>query len=115
MGTINTLEVVNAVTWVISDVMRGSHKVVASCKTGRQSVFIISRQGRRSIFTIGLHGHQNVATIGHQGRTKVVKGSHVSQKLRKSSLVVSLARQKLPRGKVACLAGDDPEKFDRDN
>jgi hypothetical protein len=54
--------------------------------------------------TIGLQGHQNVVTIGRQRHTKVPKGSHMSQKMPKSSLVVSLARQKLPRGKVACLA-----------
>ena len=38
MGTMNTIEVANAVTWVVSDVMQGSHKVVATRKMGRQSV-----------------------------------------------------------------------------
>jgi hypothetical protein len=55
-------------------------------------------------FTIGLHGCQNVINIGRQGCMKVMKGSHMSKKMRKLSLVVSLACQKLPRGKVACLA-----------
>jgi hypothetical protein len=81
MGTMNTIEVVNAVTWIVSDVMWGSHKVVASRKMVRQSVFTISRQGRQSVFTIGLQGRQNVVTIGRHGRTKVVKGSHMSQKI----------------------------------
>jgi hypothetical protein len=107
----NTIEVINAVIWVISDVMQGSNKVVASRKTGRQSVFTISRQGRQSVFTIGLQGRQNVITIGHQGRTKVAEGSDMSQKMHKSSLVISLACQKLPRGKVACLAGSDFSLF----
>ena len=70
MGTINTIEDVNAVTWVISDVMKGSHKVDASRKMGHQSVF-----------TIGLQGRQNFITIGHQGHTKVIKGSHMSTKI----------------------------------
>ena len=50
-----TIEVVSVVTWVISDVMRGSHKVVVSRKRSRQSVF-----------TIGLHSHRIVVTIGHR-------------------------------------------------
>jgi hypothetical protein len=33
--------------------------------------------------------------MGHQGNTKVVKGSHMSQKMLKLSLVLSLAHQKL--------------------
>ena len=101
----NIIEVVNVITWVISDVMSASHKVVMSRKRGCQSVFATCHWGHQSVFTIGLHGHQNVVTIGHQGHAKVVKGSHMSQKMPKSLLVISLARQKLPRGKVACLAG----------
>ena len=66
MGTMNTIESVNAITWVTSDVMRGSHKVVASLKI-------------KSVFTIGLQGCQNF-TIGHQGHTKVVNGIDMSQK-----------------------------------
>ena len=81
MGTMNIIEDVNVITWVISDVMWGSHKVVISRKTGCQSVFAISCWARQSVFTIGLHGRQNVVTIGRQGRTKVVKGSHLSQKI----------------------------------
>jgi len=75
------IEVVNVVTWVISYVMRGSHKVVVSRNRGRQSVFTTRCLGRQSFFTIGLQGHQNVVTIGRQGRTKVVKGSHMSRKI----------------------------------
>jgi hypothetical protein len=67
-GTMNTIEVINVVTWVINDVMQGSHKVVVSRK-----------RGHHSVFTIGLHSCQNVVTIGHQGRTKVVIGSHVKK------------------------------------
>jgi hypothetical protein len=77
----NTIEVVNVITCVVSDVMWGSHKVVVSRKKGRQSVFPISHQGRQSVFTIGLPGRQNVVTIGRQGCTKVVKGSHMSQNI----------------------------------
>ena len=80
MGTMNIIEVVNVVTWVVSEVMRGSHKVVLSRKGGPQSVFTVSHPGHQSVFTIGLHGRQNVITIGCQDHTKVMKGSHMSQK-----------------------------------
>ena len=104
MGTMNTIEVLNVVTCVVSDVMYGSHKVVVSHKIGCQCVFTISHRGRQSVFTIGLHGRQNGITIGRQSHTKVVKGSHMVEKLPKSSLVLSLARQQLPCGRIACLA-----------
>jgi hypothetical protein len=42
----------------------------------------------------------------YEGRERL---SHQSKKLPKSSLVISLARQKLPHGKVACLAGGDTD------
>jgi hypothetical protein len=58
MGTMNIIEIVNVVTWVVSDVMRGRHKVVVSHKKGRQSVFTTSCQGRQSFFAIGLQGCQ---------------------------------------------------------
>ena len=64
------IQVVNVITWVVSDVMLGSCKLVMSRKRGRQSVF-----------TTSLHRRQYVITIGHQGHTKVVKGSHMSQKI----------------------------------
>ena len=70
MGTLNIIRVINVVTWVISDVIRGSDRVVVSSKKGSQSVF-----------TIGLQSHQNVVIIGRQGRTKVMKGSHMSQRI----------------------------------
>jgi len=95
-----TIEVINVITWVVSDVIRGSYKVVVSRKKGLQSVFTISPWCHQGVFAIGLHGHQNAVTIGGQGHTKVVKSSHMSQKLPKLSLVVRLARQKLPHGKV---------------
>jgi hypothetical protein len=87
----NTIEAINVITWVISDVMWGSHKVVVSCKTGRQCVFTISCWGRQSVFTIGLQGCQNVITVGRQGHTKVVKGSHMSQKIIKGNTMQGLA------------------------
>jgi hypothetical protein len=52
------LKVINVVTWVVSDIMRGSHKVVTSCNRGCQSVFTTICQGRQSVFTIGLRGRQ---------------------------------------------------------
>ena len=66
---------------MVSDIMQGSHKVVMSRKKGRQSDFTTSHRGHQSVFIIGLRGHQNVGTIGCQGHMKVVKGSHMSQKI----------------------------------
>jgi hypothetical protein len=97
------IEVINVVTRVI----QGSHMVATSLNRGCQSVLTTSHQGHQSGFTIGLQGHQNVTTMGCQSHTKVMKGSHMSQKLPNSSLVTSLACQKLPRDKVACLTGND--------
>jgi hypothetical protein len=115
MGTMNTIEVANVITWVISDIMQSSHKVIVSHKRGHQSVFTISHQGHQSVFTIGLSGRQNVVTIGCHGHTKAMTDSHMSQKLHKLSLAISLACQKLPRDKVACLAGSEDEPFALDD
>ena len=112
MGTMDSqhqylwfIEVINVAMWVVSGVIRGSQKVVMSRKRGHQCVFTTSHWSHQSVFTMVLWGHQNVVTVGCQGHAKVVKGSHMIQKMPKSSHVVSLACQKLPNGKIACLAG----------
>jgi hypothetical protein len=102
MGAMIIIEVVNVVTWVVSDFMQGSHKEVMSRKRGHQSVFISSHRGRQSVFTIGLQGRQNVITICRHGHTKVVKGNHTSQKIAE---VVTCGQFGLPKTSIACLAG----------
>jgi hypothetical protein len=81
LATYFTLLVIHVVTWVASDIIRGSHKVVMIHNSGHQSVFNLSLRCRQSVFTHGLQGRRNVITVGHRGHTKVMKGSHTSQEI----------------------------------
>ena len=98
------LLVVDVVTWVVSDVIRvvtkWSRVATGVVKVSSRLVVGVVKVSSPMVFRVVKMSLPLVITVV-QRSWKVVTWA---KKLPKSSLVVSLAHQKLLRGKVACLA-----------